>query len=208
VSGSADAWTSTRSASFCVRIMVRPNGYNVNPFGSTPIANNLPDTFPGQIDQGDSAISPVEGTPEFHSDARYDARYEYFEGVFSIPVAGPIGTPPEIVRLHAPYGVKTVKGTGERRGEHPFVPDWELENDNLVRTYRSIQPTAPIIAVDGSRIFRDTVEYSYVVVAAPQPQYDTYSCPTSVVDLNPADNYLLTPGQFVPTVFDSSGGTV
>jgi hypothetical protein len=57
----------------------------------------------------------------------YDSVHEYYadNGLLEIPVAGPPGTPCQIVRVHAGYGIRTSSWDASKRGTPPAMPSPE-----------------------------------------------------------------------------------
>ena len=141
-----------------------------------------------------------------YTEQAIDTRYEQFMGIATIPVAGPPGTPPKIVTLHAPYVMKTVKATSERQGQQNRLPHWNTGNSYEQLAYKSITPAAPLMNVDGTRIYRTSVTYSYCIALAPSDA-DTFAVGSPAYDLQNPDLNILTPASFDPDLIPVGGAT-
>ncbi len=152
-------------------------------------------------------VSPDQNTGiDLYTDYLQDPKYELFSGQYLLPVAGPEGTPPEIITLHAPYAKKVVSWSTERVGAPPSLPDWDAGNVADVLQYRSVTPATPVLAPDGNPVYRVSGLYQYVISVAPSDT-DSYARGAMPFDLNPASTYTVYAAQFVPGVNDASSAT-
>lgn len=83
------------------------------------------------------------------------------EGILVMPVAGPPGTPPMIVRVHAGLDMSTVDFDASKIGEPPIVPAAEPRDPNLILLGGSQTASLPMIQ-PGGHIWQLSGHYEYV----------------------------------------------
>lgn len=186
---------------------MRPRGYNQT--GTLQPADPDPDSSIPPVSSPDDPS--VNWHPEQFGESPYteqpiDTRYEHFMGIVSIPVAGPPGTPPKIVTLHAPYAMKTVHWTTERQGEQNRMPHWNTGNSYEQLAYKTLVPAVPLMDIDGKRFYRTSGTYCYCIAVAPTDA-DTFAVGSPAYDLLPADENILTPASFDPTLIAVGGAS-
>ena len=99
------------------------------------------------------AVAPYD---EFSQQVSYVAD----DGLLQIPVAGPPGTPCEIVRQHAGVGQRLTAFAAQRTGALPELPTADPQFPGEVLAGTRITPCIPSLMADGTGVVR--VEGSYV----------------------------------------------
>ncbi len=132
-----------------------------------------------------------------HARAPYDEfsqqmSYEFDSGLLVIPVAGPPGTPPKIVRTHSPLGAKTMVFAGQRVGALPKLPDPTPQNANEILLAGHIKPAVPSLSMDGTPVARVEGSFSYVLLQ-PLTHKDTLPMGSAPYDTTPGGQYAITP---------------
>lgn len=159
-----------------------------------PTAADNVATDPG-VGEDTSHVQSYMLGPNYDTQWSIATRYETRGGVGHLPVAAPAPAPTQVVQLVAPRSTRVVRWTAERVGAWPFCPDWRTGSGNEVLSYRSVVPQAPAVGPGGTRVFRVSGLYVYLLLnelvpgatlPAGVPPYSTAS---------PADNTLDT-GQF------------
>lgn len=163
---------------------------------------------PTQPEEQQVTPPPIQVIPEqfgdsWYTDARIDGRNEVHTGLLLVPVAGPEGTPPELIRVSAPYAKRVIEFAAERPNDRPMLPSWNTNNPNEVLAYRSIVTATPAMAPGGSRIYRTQGRYVYYLGKVPS---DTSPIPvgTPQYDLQPAALNNILPSDFSISYVDSS----
>ena len=83
--------------------------------------------------------------------------------IIQCPVAGPAGTPAEIVKVSAPYGYKRVDWVAERQGDFPDLPDLEPDTENqYCKTWFIVASSADLMPDGNTRHFRVEGSYLYL----------------------------------------------
>ena len=72
------------------------------------------------------------------------------DGLLVIPVAGPPGTPPEIVRVHAGVELETVSFEANKIGEPPTVPHPDQLDQNNLFLSGTQSAAVPMLQVQGN----------------------------------------------------------
>jgi hypothetical protein len=154
------------------------------------------------------SLSPVPDGLDFSGGAYLGAgavtTYHWNYGLTAQPLAGPIGTPCKIVRLHAPVCFKRVIWVVQRVIDKPALPHPDtLSNGNEVLLDNVLSPTWAGKTPDGSPVF--TVSGIYVYVCQVPPS-DTDSLPMGVspVNTDPASQYVLNPSDFVRSLIPTA----
>ncbi len=105
-----------------------------------------------------------------YNDYKITHRYETKSGVYATPVAGPPGTPPDIIVVHAPMVTKVARWTVERTGAQPNPPSSDTQNPGDVLLYSSVEPAAPALQGDGyTAVWRVSGTYAYVLAQGLNP---------------------------------------
>ncbi len=125
-----------------------------------------------------------------------DPSYEVDNGVMMIPVAGPPGTPPKIVRKYAPCMRKTVEWTAERKGLQPTIPHWDTGNPQEIPAYRNIMPVSPLLLNDTEHAWRAAGTYVYFLSVAPDPLNATYAAGANPADITTPEQNVFNVSQF------------
>jgi hypothetical protein len=116
-------------------------------------------------------------------------------GIFACPVAGPPGTPAEIIQLHAPVGGKAVAWSATRLSGMPQLPDPSPQNNNEALASYQIKPSCPSWATEGSPIVHVEGEYLYVY-ALPMSHRDQLPMGVSPIDSLSGQATTLQPSDF------------
>lgn len=101
-----------------------------------------------------------------YPDYRTDFHHDIDEGLLLLPVAGPPGTPPKIVRTHAPYMTKRASWVAEKINDKPTLPHWDTSNPNDILVQAHWQPMSPVAGL-GFYVFACRGTYTYVSAVAP-----------------------------------------
>lgn len=112
-------------------------------------------------------ISATQSTGIPYSDYKIDREAKVRQGILTIPVAGPPGTPPKLVRTFAPYLEKRATWSVERINFPPVVPHWDTGDPNSVPTEMTFYPMSPMPIDDFRQAWRMEGEYSYVSAISP-----------------------------------------
>jgi hypothetical protein len=98
-----------------------------------------------------------------YTDYTVETTFDSDAGILQSPVAGPAGTPSDIIQVSAPYDIMIVKWTAKRIGRKPLVPSPLRPNDpNAVLKSKTIVPLAPMMDPDGkTKIYRVSGVYVY-----------------------------------------------
>lgn len=164
-----------------------------------PVSND-----PGLPGGGSVPVAPVQTGPTYYRESNQDGRYEWDPGVIQCPVAGPVGTPCELLRLHGGAAKRIVNWTAERVGAQPQVPSPLTQNPNEVTGHVMVMPCTPAFAPDGTPFYRLSGRYEYYLVVAPEIGTDRLSS-GGVPYMNIANSSLdVQPNQFDVTLSDSS----
>jgi hypothetical protein len=133
---------------------------------------------------------------QFTTREKISARTEIHTGNYICPVAGPPGTPPQILNVHAGYSCRVVPWTVERVGSKPRIP-----SPLPVSPYEFLLSAVyveenPILGPQGHYIFRYSGTYVFGQLFIPT---DTGGV-KSTVDLNSASFFGINPAMFDPTI--------
>ncbi len=112
-------------------------------------------------------ISQTQGTGIPYTDYKIDREAKVHQGVIVIPVAGPPGTPPKIVRTYAPYMEKRATWAVERLGVQPVVPHWDTGDPNTIPVELNFYPMSPLPIDEYRQAWRMEGEYHYVSSISP-----------------------------------------
>lgn len=104
----------------------------------------------------------VDTNAHLYRDARSQSAYVRDEGLLVIPVMGPAGTAPAVVRVHAPYGLRRSQFTSQKVGQPPlFPPQADTTSGDKILT-SDLVFTTPVPMPDGKLLFGVSGEYVYV----------------------------------------------
>lgn len=88
--------------------------------------------------------------------------YHRSRGLLVIPVMGPAGIPPKVVRVHAPYGTREVHWAGVKEGSPPLMPAAADTNSGDTILSESHRFSAPVAGMSGELVFNASGVFSYV----------------------------------------------
>jgi hypothetical protein len=120
--------------------------------------------------------------------------YCYQQGILQCPVAGPVGTPCEMIQLHAPIGQKHVPFRIQRQGGRPALPSTVPMNSNEVLANVVIKPSAAIPMTDGSAAMCVEGHYEFALRV---PLTDNDPLPYGRPPIPAAGNPCILPTDFV-----------
>jgi hypothetical protein len=114
-----------------------------------------------------SPVYPYPGQQDIQN--LNDNRYDYDTGTRQMPVAGPPGTPSQIVQLYAPtssrttlYTAESIGGANSYGGPIPNLPKMGVDGGNTVLTSWVVQPASPTTDAEGNLLRnRVTVQMTY-----------------------------------------------
>lgn len=105
--------------------------------------------------QPDSQIANYRG-------ATNESKYTRDEGLLVMPVMGPEGTPPTVIRMHGGVGFRKVRWDAEKLGAPPLIPAFtDTPNDTILSS--DLYFSVPIVS--GSQVqymYEAHGEYTYV----------------------------------------------
>lgn len=84
------------------------------------------------------------------------------EGLLVLPLAGPPGTKPEIVRIHGGVETESVDFDVIKDGGPPIVPAYKPSEDNNQELSGTQAATIPMLKATGQQTFRMVGHYEYV----------------------------------------------
>lgn len=99
-------------------------------------------------------FSDVQSTNLFYTEYHICTLLETNMGVEIMPVAARTGAA-RVVRLHAPYSIKTIVWEAERRGgieDRPVLPHWDTGDSNDVLAFSFFAVHAPPVQPGGTRL--------------------------------------------------------
>lgn len=166
------------------------------PVAETPPSINLPGTS--------ISAAPAEGTSNFHISGQFDGHYEWDYGIRLMPVAGPPGTPPELIRIHSGFSWRKVQWTAARVGAVPICP-LPRPNANEVLARAIIKPLTPTVTQNGVRIYRTSGWYLYLMGAMPVIGTDRLSAGSAPWDGNSSSQNDVQTALFNATDLDATG---
>lgn len=121
--------------------------------------------------------------------------YTVDEGLLQVPVAGPAGTPCEIVRLHGGKGQRTLSFAAQRTGALPELPTPVPQSANEVLAGLNIKPAVPSLMADGNAVTRVEGQYVHFLLT-PLDHTKILPMGSAPYDTNTGSTYLLTPNYF------------
>jgi len=125
------------------------------------------------------------------------SKYTRDEGLLVIPVMGPAGTAPTIVRVHAAYGTREVGFDYIKQGSPPLIPSLTDTNsgDILLRTELTIP--APIIDQQNNLVYQTVGGYTFVQPLGGRTQNSVFP-----IDAHPFATKIDTLGEMEPYLSD------
>lgn len=108
-----------------------------------------------------------QNSVNFYTDYKIDREVNIKQGVLIIPVAGPPGTPPKVVRTYAPYMEKRSEWATEKIGNKPTVPHWDTGDPNTIPVEMHFFPMSPMPIDEFRQAWRMEGVYRYVYAVAP-----------------------------------------
>ncbi len=112
--------------------------------------------------------------PEAYRAARQSSRYDRDEGLLVIPVMGPAGTAPWVVRVHAPYGVREVEFEYAKDRIPPLYPAQADTASGDVLLTSSLDFPTPTPRENGDLVFGVAGRYAFVQPDGGRGTEDTY----------------------------------
>lgn len=116
----------------------------------------MPDTFQ------EFRAELVDTNGHLYRDSRVQSAYIRDEGLLVIPVMGPAGTAPSVVRVHAPYGVRRSRFRAEKENQPPLFPPQADTDSGDVILHSEVAFPAPAPNPDGRLVFAVSGEYTFV----------------------------------------------
>jgi len=126
------------------------------------------------LDGSNSILSDEHIDGGMYGDSRIDRGMKMHMGTLVVPIAGPIGTDPKIVRTHAPYQTKKTVFTAQRAGEKPTSPHWDTGDENDVPIFLSFVPYSPLPIDNRTAGWRFDGVYTYVSAIVPDLQNPSF----------------------------------
>jgi hypothetical protein len=150
-------------------------------------------------------VDPSQFQDGWTRDFAADGEYGWDEGVLMVPTAGPVGSPAEAVRTHAPTATRRWAWTVESVNGPPSAPDWRTNNPNEIVLRRAVGTATPLMSPDGSWFWRLRGVYVYGLLYPPQPENgDSLAQGGVPFATDSAASFNVGPGQWDQTLSDSS----
>ncbi len=174
----------------------------LQPTTSTPSQGTVAvDSYPAG--QGNNEASAAQSTGNYYLDGRFDSEYNWDFGLRLMDVAGPPGTPPEVIRVHSGHCFRVVRWTSLRVGATPDNPAPKT-NANEILFRAIVCPLTPIPWPGGSRVYRTSGVYYYLLLTSPVIGTDRLSAGTAPWDGYTSSQNDVLPGSFNPALLDAS----
>ena len=143
--------------------MTQPVGPIVDPL--PPFETGEDPLIVGQLirDDPQDNFSQTQKSNDYYPESAVDVRYEFHPGTAALAVAGPDGTPLDIIKLHAGYWTKVVDWSYQRNNLWPQCPSPFPLEEGLELIYASPVVAVPYDAMEGRRIFRVSGTYIYAI---------------------------------------------
>lgn len=145
----------------------------------------------------DNTIITVDGSPL--TEYTCQVSYEEITGLYGSPVAGPIGTPADVVRLHAPMMLKHLDFTARRIGAKPLMPSTNTGNANDCLLRKVVSACFPGGMVSGEQVWTVTGRYTFLM-RLPAASTDVLPIGSAPNDLTSPSQNVLTPSDFSDTL--------
>jgi hypothetical protein len=145
---------------------------------------------------------PESTNPDDATYTEYDCAVNYIEdtGLEASPVAGPYGTPCDVVRLHGGRTYKLITWVTRRVGAKPVSPSTDTGSGNDVLLKRNVGAAFPGMLGSGEELWTVWGAYLYLMRVPPGPN-DPLPIGSMPFDTVPGLNRYLQPGvDFSPTL--------
>lgn len=120
----------------------------------------------------------AEDTLDFQYDnyrkSTLGSSYSRSEGLLVIPVMGPEGTAPVVVRVHASFGVRTVSFDYAKQASPPLFPAIQDSQSNDILLSADLMFPAPITDGQQQLVFGVRGSYEYVQPGGGRTQGDAF----------------------------------
>jgi hypothetical protein len=189
-------------------------GYPLPPFPASPgdredPSPGVPNPFQDEVGQSSTFVNVVASlqiptTPVIIQQSPY---WEYavskivFQdtGLVVNPVAGPAGTPADVVRVMAPYGKMAFRWISKRRGALPIIPSSDLQDANAVKRQTYVSMVLPGFLLDGTKCY--VVEGLYLYdLRVPYKETDPILIGALPYTSESASANVLQPGNYSKTI--------
>ena len=118
------------------------------------------------------------------------SRYVRNNGLLVIPVMGPAGTAPILVRTHAPYGARETDFEYMKQGSPPVFPSPEDTKTGDILLSSTVEIPAPVTSQQGGLLYAIRGHHAYVQPLGGRSQGDTFP-----IDAHPFPTRIDTLGQ-------------
>jgi hypothetical protein len=119
-------------------------------------------------------------------------------GIVPVPSAGPPGTPPAFIQVHAPYQIRLVAFEVEKWGAAPALPNPNTGNPNEVLIYQELDTSGPIVSNMANAWQRITGFYVYFIATPSDVIKDGTPGVANLASVIPAYVAGIQPSQFSP----------
>jgi hypothetical protein len=153
-------------------------------------------------------IAPFDSTPTGGATLEQGmvSNFSWDYGELAVPVAGPDGTPCEIVKLHAKMCFKRVPFHLQRVGNKPDIPSANTSNPNEILIRKGIAPNAPgIMAPQQEQVWTVDGVYEYVM-RVPLAESDPIPCGSLTFDPTSPNANVFIAGDFSTSYFGTTPG--
>lgn len=126
------------------------------------------------FDLAKTAVSILDGQPDAYYDFKQGNEYTYDSGNCVMPVAGPDGTPPQIVKLYAAIGSRTIAVTSLKVDTPPILPSIGRNTDEG-DIFISGAISLPLPQINSNQTgfnYRGTCQYEFVQPGVPRGYND------------------------------------
>ena len=133
-------------------------------------------------------------------------------GMLPVPVAGPAGTPPELLEMHAPLQLRVVAWIVQRWGDRPQLPHPSTGNPAEILIYHDITVGSPVVQQFATAWQRVSGFYVYLLINPCNPSIDGVPGATNLASVIPAsicnaEGYQFLRGVISPANFNPQGFT-
>lgn len=130
-----------------------------------------------------------------YRDASVASSFSRDEGLLVIPVMGPAGTAPAVVRTHAPYGTRNTEFTFDKQSTPPLFPAIADTVSGDVMLGAVLVTPAPITDQQNNLVYRVRGSYHYVQPLGGRGQGDNFP-----IDAYPFPTRIDTLGELKPDI--------
>ncbi len=140
--------------------------------------------------------------PSFYNNFSIDNSYTYDAGSIVLPVAGPDGTAPRVIKTHASIGYRKAKWDANKSKTPPWFPEIAVNTPSGdVFLSGTLDIPLPLLRSDQSQyIYKVAGEYTYVQPGAPRDSSNVWN--TGAYPFKPA---LMEMWQIFSPAFDTVG---